>query len=58
MGGRFLAVHLNLNVDDKVDKARVKRVIQRMVDEGTLKVVKRADERGRGKGYMAAGSPR
>jgi hypothetical protein len=56
--GRLLAVHLNLNVDDKVDKARVKRVIQRMVDEGTLKVVKRADEKGRGKGYMAAGSPR
>jgi hypothetical protein len=55
--GKPLGVQLGLNPENKVDRARIKRIVQKLIEEGTLRIVERPDERGRPeRNFFAAGT--
>jgi AAA domain len=55
--GKPLGAQLALNPENKVDRARIKRVVAKLVEEGTLRVVERLDEKGRQqRNFLAAGT--
>jgi hypothetical protein len=45
--GKPLGAQLGLNPENKIDRAKIKRVVAKLVEEGTLRVVERLDEKGR-----------
>ena len=56
--GKPLGTHFELDPDNKVDRFRIKKLIKRLLDEGTLKEIERIDGEGHRRKYMTAGTTR
>jgi hypothetical protein len=55
--GKPLGAQLGLSPENRIDRARVKRVVAKLIEEGTLRVVERLDEKGRQqRNFLAAGT--
>jgi hypothetical protein len=55
--GKPLGAQLGLSPENKIDRAKIKRVVAKLVEEGTLRVVERLDEKGRQqRNFLAAGA--
>ena len=50
--GKPLAVHMNLNPSDKLDRARLKTVIRQLIAERVLQTERRGTESGRSVNFM------
>jgi hypothetical protein len=51
--GKPLGVHLGLDPTNKVDRFRLKNLIQKLIDNSTLRVVEHFDKEGKRRPYFA-----